>query len=93
MADMEELIFLRDFAARYHMGIKKARKTMKSMPHHESPLFVTASACRAWEATEMVIPATTASVQFAREEHRKHARKAAPQNGKHLVPRERPNVV
>lgn len=93
MAEMEELIFLKDFAARYHMGIKKARMTMKSMPHHESPLFVTVSACKAWEETELITPATPATKTFWEQEKRKRRAAAAKPAGKFLVPRERPEVV
>lgn len=87
---LEELLFLKDFMKRYHMGEKLARRTMHSMPHHDKPLFVTASACAAWERMELQMPATPATKEYIRDERRTRAKAAAANKGKFLVPRERP---
>ena len=95
MTELEELIFLKDFADRYHMGIKKARATMKKMPHHESPLFVTKSACKAWEETETITPKemdSKTAKAYAQAARRSQIASRPKEKGKFLVPRERPEI-
>lgn len=89
MNELEELIFLPEFAKRYRMGVKKARAMMKSMPHHERPLFVTKSALIAWESAQTVEPMTKATEIY----QRKRRLEIQMKSGKHIVPRERPEAV
>ena len=96
MDEMEELVFLKDIQARYHVGVKKARAMMKSMPHHESPLWVTVSALKAWESNETVYPATeTTRIYQAQERRRRASAKASAGStgSKFIVPRERPETA
>ena len=84
---MEELLFLEDIQSRYRVGVKRAREIMRQMPHHERPMFVTVSACAAWERNEMICPGSKTGKAY------RAAKKPARPTGKFLVPRERPEAI
>ena len=90
---MEKLLSAKDIMERYGCKKDTAYKYMRQMPHMENPLRVTVAALMSWEMQRTREPGEGPDGLPARPETARKLVVIQKNDGKHLIPRKRPQMI